>query len=115
MWKGELGPWRKTMLMTTPFGCFSVIYRATSENPRKAFIVGTPGSHLTPEEALRRVTRHELPVGLTRRALDAYDRLAASKINSGQDTVRVTVNGQTLGQQAFRRQLIGKAYLICRK
>ena len=81
----------------------------------KAFIVGTPGSHLTPEEALRRVTRHELPVGLTRRALDAYDRLAASKINSGQDTVRVTVNGQTLGQQAFRRQLIGKAYLICRK
>jgi hypothetical protein len=79
----------------------------------KALFVGTPGNHLTAEWALLRVERHELPVGLTRRALDAYDRLAEAKIRSGQDTVIVTVNRQKFGQQAFRRQLIAKAFRIC--
>lgn len=93
---------------------FSYLSRDEREAIR-AFIVGTPGTHLSPDEALRRVARHELPGGLTRRALDAYDRVAESIINAGKDTVPVVVNGQTLRQQEFRRQLIAKAYVICRK
>ena len=88
-----------------------------SRNEREALqalIVGTPGNNLTPEQALQKVERHELPRGLTRRALDAYDRLAEAKIRSGRDTVNVMVRGSTLKQQAFRRQLIAQALRICR-
>ena len=89
-----------------------------SSDERKALsvlIVGSPGDHLTPEAAIRRVEQRKLPPGLTRCALNAYDRLAEAKILSGKDTVRVSVDGRDLGQQAFRRELIGKAFGICKK
>ena len=45
-----------------------------------------------------------------------HDRIALAAIKSGQDKGHpLMVYGRMVGVMAFRRELIGKAYIICQK
>jgi hypothetical protein len=71
--------------------------------------------HGTPEAALHRIRRRELPPGLTRGALRAYDRIALANIQSGEKAHPLMVFGRVVGVMAFRRELIQETSRICTK
>jgi len=74
---------------------------------------GRPGAKLNAEEALLLVEYEIVPRNLTRRVMAAYDRVAQLTIEAGQDRAQVRVRGRILDQQAFRRELLRKAYRFC--
>jgi len=86
---------------------------ASEQKALEELFIGRAGARLSAEEALTLVDYEVVPSNLTRRVLAAYDRVAQLAIDAGQDHAKVLVHGRTLRQQAFRRQLLRKAYPLC--